>query len=408
MNFGKIRFLLIMLLAMSIVLELTPAFIVIPALSIALIIVEDRFNLKVTAARVSQSGWFLVLIFLIHALWFLPHIATTLSTKLLERYFPYLFFPLMISTTRIDGEGLNRILRFFILCVVISYALSLLAAVYHFFYSVPRWGRPSDSFFHEQFTDGLFRIHPTYYSLLGCIATLFAFIVLTKKWRVLAVVFLTLVILLIDARATLLIQVLLIFAFILKGFSKGFSVKRVLVLLASAAVLFVLVRVFATIYDYPHRKILINMESAWARSFAPDITDGDGGIVVRMAIWREAVTVIKDHPVFGVGLAREDEYLAIESKKNNVAFLVELSWNAHNQALSYLITFGVFGFALLAFIYFRLMRDAFRAKCRVYFALIVIFAGVALTESIFNRLLGISLFAFFNALIMLKLVNHDK
>jgi hypothetical protein len=35
---------------------------------------------------------------------------------------------------------------------VASYTLSLFAAIYHYFYSIPRWGRATDFFFHEQFT----------------------------------------------------------------------------------------------------------------------------------------------------------------------------------------------------------------------------------------------------------------
>ena len=179
-------------------------------------------------------------------------------------------------------------------------------------------------------------------------------------------------------------------------------------MLTSAVVLFVVVQLFGSIYDYPHRKILIDLKSAWSRSFANDISDGDGGVVVRMAIWRSAIDVIRDHPILGVGLGYEEEHLTTEYKEKNVPFLIAGAWNAHNQLLSYLINFGVLGFGLLAVFYLRLIRHAYWARCRVYFGLIAIFACVAVTESLFNRLLGISLFAFFNSLIMLKLANNDK
>jgi O-antigen ligase len=406
--FQRFRFWLLVLLAFTVTLELSPAFIILPALSIVMVVVSDRFNLRLTATRVSSLGYFLTLIFLIHAAWFLPHIIRTGSTKYLERTLPYLLFPLMISTTPLDDAKLKKVLQFFIGSVVVSYVLSILAAVYHYFYSVPRWGRASDFFFHEQFTQGLFNIHPTYYSLLGCVATLLAFVTLTKTWRILIVFFLTVVILLINARSTLVIQLLLIFSFILKGFSNGFSIKRLLVLLASGIVLFFVMRAFSSIYDYPHRKLLINLEGAWTRSFAPDVSDGDGGIVMRLAIWRNAYSVIQDHPILGVGLGYEEQYLVSEYKKNNVAYLAGSALNAHNQGLSYLIGFGVLGFALLGVVYFRLLSEAYKSRCRIYFVFIGTFVCVALTESIFNRLLGISLFAFVNALIMLKLVHHDK
>jgi hypothetical protein len=165
--FQRLRLSLLNVLMLCITVELSPAFIIVPALSIAMVIAADRFDLRLSATRISRAGYFLTFIFLIHVLWFLPHVLKTGSTKFLERSLPYLLFPLMISSTPVDGDALKKVLRFFILSVLVSYALSILAAIYHYFYSVPRWGRASDFFFHEQFTQGLFNIHPTYYSVLG-------------------------------------------------------------------------------------------------------------------------------------------------------------------------------------------------------------------------------------------------
>jgi O-antigen ligase len=408
MQFDKIRFALVMILPVCIILELSAAFTVLPALSMLLLAVADKFNLRITVARISGKGYLLTLIFIIHAIWFMWMVITTGSTKYLERTLPFLLFPLMISSTRINEERLKLLFRSFVAAVSASYLMSLVAAAYHYKYSVPRWGRASDFFFHEQFTKGLFDTHPTYYSLLGCVATLLAFASLSGMWRGLAVAFITLVILLINARITLVLQLLLIFSFLLKGFSKGFTLRRLAIFAISGIVLFFVIRGFSSIYDYPHRKILLNLEDAWKRSFAPDIFDGDGGVVTRLAIWRSAVTVIREHPVFGVGVGFEENALVNENEKRHIAFLVNGRLNAHNQILSYLIAMGAIGFTMLGVVYFKLLREAYQKKCLVYLAFIGLFIAVALTESIFNRLLGISLFAFFNALIMLKLVNHDK
>lgn len=407
-TFEKIRFWLINLLAFSITMELSAAFIVIPALSIVMIIVADRFDWRVTVSRISSMGYFLTLIFVVHAFWFLPHIIDTGSTKYVERTLPYFLFPLMISSTSLSGDKRTKVFRFFVGSVALSYLLSIFAATYHYFYSIPRWGRPSDFFFHEQFTLGLFNIHPTYYSMLGCAATLFAFISLKGVWRVLAVSFLTLVILLINARITLIIQLLLVFAFLLKSFASGFSVKRLAFLIVSVVVLVFVMRAFSSIYDYPHRKILVNMEGAWERSFAPDIYEGDGGIVIRMALWRSAFAVIREHPILGIGLGYEEKFLVDEYKRNGIVYPAEMALNAHSQPLSYLIGFGVLGFAMLGAVYFRILKEAYLRKCWVYFVFLALFLSIGITESIFNRLLGISLFAFCNSLIVLKLVGNDK
>lgn len=404
----KIRFLLIVVLSITVVLELPAAFIIIPSLSIVLLGFQERFFMRRIPFKVSGQAYFLVLIFVVHALWFLWMILSTGSTRYLERTLPFLLFPLMISSTPVDARRLSVIYKAFMISVGASYTMSLIAAVYHYHYSVPKWGRPSDFFFHEQLTQGLFNIHPTYYSLMGCLATLLALFTLKGIWRAFAVTFFTVVILMINARITLIIQLLLIFSFFISGFSKGFSVRRLVILAVSGVALLVSIRVFNSIYDYPHRKILVNLDSAWQRSFAPDVYDGDGGVAIRMAIWRNAYEIIREHPLLGVGLGFEDEALVQKYNKRGMAYLAGDRFNAHNQALSYLVTMGIVGFALLTFIYLKLISDAYSKRCFVYLGFIILFLCVGLTESVFNRLLGVSMFALFNTLFILKVVHHDK
>lgn len=404
----KVRFWLLVFLSISITLELSPAFIVVPALSIVIVIMTDRFDLRTTASRISGVGYFLALIFLIHAVWFVPHIVKTGSTKYLERTLPYLLFPLMLSSMQLRDEEVRKVLKIFIWSVAVSYVMSIVAAIYHYFYSVPVWGRASDFFFHDQFTKGLFNIHPTYYSLLGCLATLFAYLQIKGPGRIVLIGFLTIVIFAINAKITFVIQILLIISFIIHSFSTKFSMKRLIVVVVSIVAMFYVTRVISSIYDYPHRKLITNLEDSWTRSYAPDISDGDGGIVMRMAIWRSAWTVIKQNYIFGVGLGFEDRFLVDEYTKQGYAYLAGDAFNAHNQILSYLIGFGITGCALLGVVYFKLLHAAYLRRARFYFVFVAIFVCAAITESIFNRLLGVSMFAFFNTLLVLKIVNHDK
>jgi len=408
LRFQKVRLILVILTGISVVLELSPAFIIIPSMSILLMMAEEKFNYRLILSRVSGKAYFLTLIFAIQALWFLPMILDTGSTRYVERTLPFLLYPLMISSTSINRAQLRVVIKSFVGAVAVSYLLSLLAAVYHFKFSVPRWGRASDFFFHEQFTMGLFNIHPTYYSLLGCVATLFTLVFLTGVRRVLLIVFLTFIILLINARITQVIQAALVLSFALKDLSKGLSVKRFAILVASGIALFFAFKLTGSIYDYPHRKILVNVKSAWERSYEADIGDADGGIVMRMAMWRSAMNVIGEHPILGVGLGYENHYLTTEYQKNKFSFLAQNAFNAHNQLLSYTIGLGLLGISLLAAVYFRLLAEAYKKRCRQYLAFLAIFACAALTESLFNRLLGVSLFAFFNSLLILKLANNDK
>jgi O-antigen ligase len=154
--------------------------------------------------------------------------------------------------------------------------------------------------------------------------------------------------------------------------------------------------------------MLLDLKASWARSYAADISEGDGGLVTRFAIWRGAIEVIKNNALLGVGLDSEKEFLAREFKKNNVTYLIQVPNNAHNQLLSYLISTGVLGVVLLALFFFTILKNAYSKKCWFYFEFLAIFFIVSMTESIFNRDLGVSIFAYFNTLLVLKFVNDDQ
>ncbi len=385
-----------------------PAIYILPLLSLFLTVVIREENLSLKSLRISKNGFFLTVLFAIHLMWFAPTILKSNSFSYLEKMLPLLLFPLMISSTRIDKQKLRTILAWFIYALVCSYMLSLLVAVYNYFYSVPRWGRASDFFFHEQFTSGLFNIHPTYYGLLGCLATLFAFQFSTKWYRFLIVFILTVFIVLINARITLLIQILLILSFLVKYLSQGVTGRKLLITGVFILVMLSLIQITNSIYDYPHRKMLLDLKASWTRSYASDISEGDGGLVTRFAIWRGAIEVIKNNPLLGVGLDNEKEYLASEFKKNDITYLIQFPNNAHNHLLSYLIGMGVLGVILLALFFFIVLREPYSKKCWFYFEILAIFLIVGMTESLFNRDLGISIFAYFYTLLFLKYVKDDQ
>lgn len=403
---NKTKSLLVVVLGMAFAFDL-PAIYVLPLLSLFLTVVLSQQPVSSKTLRISNNGYLLTILFVIHLLWFVRGIIETKSFSYLEKTLPFLLFPLMISSTRLDKEKLRTVLTTFIYTLIVSYVLTLAVAIYNYFYSIPRWGRASDFFFHEQFTNGLFGIHPTYYGLLGCLATLFAFKFLKQWYCYLVVLILTIFIVLINARITLLIQFLLIISFLLKYLVHDFSIKKVVLTIMIFILLIGFVQVTNSIYDYPHRKMFLDIKASWDRSYASDISEGDGGLVTRFAIWRGAIEIIKSNALFGVGLGSEKEFLSREFKRKNSTYLAEFPNNAHNQVLSYLISVGLIGFILLIFFFLILLKDAYSKKCWFYFEFLSIFFIVSLTESVFTRDLGVSIFAYFNTLLILKYVNND-
>lgn len=403
-----IQFGSVILLSILLAFKIPAASIALPSLVLLLCLSVNKFKLSLDSFGISRQGYLLTILFAIHLLWFIKSIIVTNSFSYFEKTLPLLAFPLMISSTSIDNTKLKSCYLYFASGVLVSYILSLIAATYHYFYSIPPWGRPSDFFFHEQFTKGLFDIHPTYYGLLGTVATLCLLNVASRWYHYFLILVITFFLVLINARIILFVQVALIGYYLIKFFYKGITWKKVALLAAIVIGFFVLVQVGNSIYDYEHRKIMLNVKTSWERSFAKDINDGDGGLVTRFAIWRAAFDVIRENPVVGVGLDFEKEALAEVFRKTEVPWLIDNFNNSHNQFLSCLISFGIVGCLLLIFYFIVLFRQAYLQRSWIYFEFMAIILFVSLTESIFNRGLGIAIFSFFNALFFLKVVHNNK
>lgn len=404
----KIQFGSVVLVSILLAFKVPSAFIALPSLVLILSFALNKFRLSWKSLHISKEGYLLTILFAIHGLWFIKSIVETGSFSYFEKTLPLLAFPLMMSSTSSDKTKLKSVYLFFAYGVLTSYTLSMVAAIYNYFYSIPPWGRPSDFFFHEQFTKGLFDIHPTYYGLLGVIATLCLLNIASRWYHYLLILTLTVFLVLINARIILFVQIALVVYSLVKFFLKGITWHKVALLTAIVIAFFVLIQVANSVYDYQHRKMLLNVKTSWERSFAKDINDGDGGLVTRFAIWRAAFEVIRENPVLGVGLDFEKEALASVFRKTEVPWLVDNFNNSHNQFLSFLISFGLIGTVLIVAYFVVLLRHAYKKRSWIYFEFMAIIVIVCLTESIFNRGLGIAIFAFFNSLFFLKVVNDNK
>lgn len=347
--------------------------------------------------------------FALHLIWALPYFLEHRSFSIFEKYLPLLFFPLTLASLNIDKPKIKWIVHGFIFSIIVSYTLSLITAAYRYFHTPPPWGRPSDFFFHEQFSEGLFGLHPTYYSLLGCLATLLAFYTIdNKRRRMLIILIVTFFILLLNAKITLLLQIVIVFYEYTREFYKQYRTKGILLGVLSLCIIFFSIRIVNSIYDYPHRKLIVDLNLAWLRSSEKNISDADGGFVSRMAIWRHSVDVIGDNLLLGVGLGYERDFLLEKYKQASVPFLIEYSFDSHNQILSYLITFGILGFVPLLFLGGSWLTSATRTKNWLYLKFLMIFFVCCLTESLLNRLAGVSIFAFFNSLLSLNIFDKDE
>ena len=115
----------------------------------------------------------------------------------------------------------------------------------------------------------------------------------------------------------------------------------------------------------------------------------------RIEFGNAAFTIIKEHPLFGVGTGNWKQAFADAYHKNKSLLAPEEYASAHNQYLNYLVKFGILGFLwiMLAWIYPLFLTH----KQRFYPALmLVLILGLSnFSDSNLEAHMGISFFIFF-------------
>jgi len=89
--------------------------------------------------------------------------------------------------------------------------------------------------------------------------------------------------------------------------------------------------------------------------------DRDTGIVWRQGVWRDALSMIADHPLTGVGLGTYDDVAYSEYHSTAAIHFFRNGWHAHNVFLHVLAETGVIGFA--AWSYFWIVIVTFLLRC---------------------------------------------
>ncbi len=148
------------------------------------------------------------------------------------------------------------------------------------------------------------------------------------------------------------------------------------------------------------------------------ITDPVRGTSVgtRLEMWQASWTIFKEHPWIGVSWGRYQEY-AQQLVDQGVRHPSASRWNnPHNQYVSSAVNAGIIGLSALLLLlliplrlFLRSLKSASTESRRLALAgavLMIAYAGFAVSESIFQRSLPTTFFAFYLALIGTLLVQQ--
>jgi len=249
--------------------------------------------------------------------------------------------------------------------------------------------------------------HPTYLALkINWLLILLFFVNNSKKfgsksWIYLfLIVFLTVILYLLGSKSGLFLWIILVVAFLvnrmLKAHNPFFYIISIIVFLFVAGI---------TVTEIPRVKRYISSIEPAIDSTQIDWKNLDQ----RTREWYAAIQLIKEKPVFGHGLAKVEDRMVEEYKKNGWEEEARLRFNAHNQFLEAQMTFGIPG--TLSLIWMLITPVLVRKRLK-YPKLAVAFTAMMsfflLFESMFNRQWGIMFFILFYCILLSQFRENES
>lgn len=346
-------------------------------------------------ARVSKVHWqniFLPLTFLLTAFTLLYSGNYKTGFQVIERQVNLLALPLLFLFL-----GNKQKLNFNLIILFLSIALlsSYLLAIYNFNTNVGFTELWENSYnlkhfiFQARAHNFSFFNHPSYYALLILIHAVCFFTSFSKLkgglivFHTITIAVGIIVLIFLNSRAGFITLLILIVYYLIKFFIHGSIIKGIVVLVISVSALFVMV-------NYTRLGVTFQqLKNTNAETNKPDRKDP------RLLIWQNAITVIKEKPVFGYGVGDALDVLIEEHERTGFKKAAEERWDAHNQFLETTLQSGIIGLLLLLAAFFVPMYQAIRKRQELLFLFLMVCFINFLFESMLIRLAGVVYFAFF-------------
>jgi len=325
----------------------------------------------------------------------------------LSKMLPIILFPMILGTSSVVNRKLfNKGSLFFIASTFLSVVYAILYALYDVYISGVWTHWEDEAVYNKFFSYGLTRVfrnwHPTYVAMFVNISMAMIIIQIKENAKFFKTVnkfficllfsVLILSLYLLDSMIGFVGFFILILYFTLYYvFSKNSSIT------VKTVSIFVPILVGFIIYDYNPLKI-DKIDTLKKTEWIPtDKQEKRNVLTIRMAKWETHLYIFRQHLLWGTTLAdikniREKKYIEmgyLDLAKNN--------YNAHNQYIEILTSFGVigsiffFGIILLPFVKFQNVHS-------LVIPISIMFLLTFFTESVLNRQQGLLAFMLFFSL----------
>ncbi len=131
-------------------------------------------------------------------------------------------------------------------------------------------------------------------------------------------------------------------------------------------------------------------------------------VIMRWVYWKTAFDIIKTNFWFGVGTGDVQDAFNDNYKSNNTKLKSKYWLRAHNQYLTYFLSFGVLGFLVfIVFLFYPIIKTKMY-KNYLYLSFFAVICLSMLTEDTLETQVGINLFVFFNCLFLFNKASIEK
>lgn len=123
-------------------------------------------------------------------------------------------------------------------------------------------------------------------------------------------------------------------------------------------------------------------------------------VASRIVYWKQSLKLIKENLWFGVGTGDIEMAFQKSYEESDYALNKSFQLRSHNQYLSFLATFGIFGFLFIAFSMLYPIKIALNYKDYYYLVFIAIAMLSMINEDTLETQAGVTFFAFFNSFLL--------
>lgn len=314
----------------------------------------------------------------------------------MDQFTAILVFPLilvMFSPDKDYSKQINLVLNLFVIGTIISTVLLFTQACIRFYNT-----GDSGAFYYISLGNG---IHPSYMSIMVVFAI--AILLDGKSFRrvskytgpIAILMFVNISWLLIfntllSSKAGIIVLVLILLLFTFRAFYRKLYVKGFTI---SALVLF---SVFVIPLLFPFTaKRFVNLSESVTNTISETEQSTTTSTNSRLLGWKATFHLIKEHPYLGVGPGNIQEELKETYESHGLGYGYR---NPHNQYLQTWLELGLPGLIILLLLGLTSLWIALSDKNYVYLSFLIIMFTHMLFESILERRLGITTFAFWNSI----------